>query len=239
MNRIALALLFAVVLIGAAVAFAPLSAVLALAHVERLGLSAAAAQGSVWSGRLVGARLGGVSLGDVDVELEPLALLAGSVRLHVEGTDGAFAGRAVLSRQGGRVGLEAVTGEAPLSLIRTATPLPGALRLEGMSVAFENGRCVAAQGRATTVAQPNAGVLAPPLSGEATCRDGALLLPLQGQSAAGVITVTLAIQGDGRYRAETRVVTTDPSVDAGLRLAGFAASGGAQVRTEEGRLWRQ
>ncbi len=238
MNRIALATAFGVVFVVSAVALAPLGVVLAMTGVERLGLSAVSAEGSVWSGRLVGARLGGVPMGDVAVRLEPLALLTGEVRLRTTTGAGAFRGDAVLVRDRDRFGVQHVNGEAPLSLIRASAPLSGSLSLDDVSAIFEQGRCLEASGRVSAPAPPGAGALAAPLSGSVVCRDGALLLPLEGRGPAGVVTVSLAIQGDGRYRAETRVATTDPAVGAGLRLAGFKDSGGAQVRADEGRLWR-
>ncbi|QHL90855.1 type II secretion system protein GspN [Sphingomonas changnyeongensis] len=56
-------------------------------------LAARAATGSLWSGRLVDARIGPLMLGDVQAGLDPLALLTGRVRLGLAGYVPAFAAR--------------------------------------------------------------------------------------------------------------------------------------------------
>jgi general secretion pathway protein N len=225
-----LVVLFLVVAVAAAVAMAPLGAVLAWGGASRLGLSAAAAEGTIWSGRLVGARYGAVQLGDLDIRLDPLALLTGGLRLHSRAEAGAFTGRAEWMARGQEAGVEAVDGELTPNLLRTALSLPAPIRLEGVAVRFRQGRCATALGRVSASSEAGA------LTGALACRDGALLVPLQGKSVYGQTSLTIAIEGDGRYRAETKVSPTDPSVGAGLRLAGFTDAGGAMLRTDEGRL---
>jgi len=241
-KRLILAGLFLLVLLASVLALAPLGAALAWAGADRWGLSAEAAEGTIWSGRLRGARIGGLPLGEVELGLAPLSLLSGAWRLDATAHDGAFTGRAALIAAGGSVGVEDAHGEAPLNLFRAPLPLSGLLRFEGVTVRFREGRCVFASGRVQTsgLRGPSGllGEAAPTLSGEAACRDGALLLPLEGAGPAGEFALHLSLEGDGRYRAEARMVAADPALEAGLRLAGFTSEGRAQVRAEAGRLGR-
>jgi len=241
-KRLLLAGLFLVALLVAALVLAPLGAALAWVGADRWGLSADSAEGTVWSGRLRAARIGGLPLGEVELGLAPLSLLSGALRLDASARDGAFTGRAAVVADRNGVGVEDAHGEAPLNLFRAPLPLSGLLRFEGVTVRFREGRCVFASGRVQTsgLRGPSGllGETAPALSGEAACRDGALFLPLEGAGPAGEFALHLSLEGDGRYRAEARMVAADPALEAGLRLAGFTSDGRAQVRAEAGRLWR-
>jgi general secretion pathway protein N len=234
--------LFGIVLVLAAIAFVPLRLALDAVEAEDAGLTATGVSGTVWSGRIDGAALHGVTLGDVDARLLPGALVMGAVKIAAIADGGDLSGQAVFVRRGDLTGLEDVDAIAPLSLFRTALPLTGALRLEGVSVHFREGRCVLAEGRvATDALQRNAGLLGGPgplLSGTARCDGAAVAFPLQGQGAQGAVSLTIAVSPDGRYRTVARIEPADPAVGAALGLAGFAAAGSGFERSEEGR-WRR
>jgi len=76
--------------------------------------------------------------------------------------------------------------------------------------------------------------LAQGLSGEVRCDGEALLLPLVSQS--GMEKIDLRIWRSGRYVAEMRVETADPTLAAALAGAGFAEAGGVRVLKVEGTL---
>ncbi len=202
------------VLFLAAVAFAlvallPLSLAAGWFALDGRGLSAREASGSLWSGALKEARFGPVPLGDVRARLEMLPLLLGRARLRLsrDEAQGRLDGAVTVSRHG--VGIDDVTGEVRLGALFAPAPL-ATLDLADLSARFEGGLCESAEG------QVRAGLAGDmtgsSLAGTARCAEGALLLPLAGQS--GAERVDLRIRGDGRWR-----------IDAAL---------GGQVRRVEG-----
>ena len=241
MNRF-LAILFAVVLVGALVLLVPLRTALGWIGAERLGLTAAQVEGTMWAGHLSQARYGGVSLGEVAVALDPVALLTGRRRLTLTAEGGAVNGRAVLVSGADGAGLAEASGVAPLSVAPAGLALRGAVTVENLTAVFRAGRCIMASGQLTTdLFQRNAALLGDagaPLSGEAACQGGVLVAPLRGTSASGAVSMTLRIRGDGRYDLDTGVTTTDPALDSRLALAGFILEGGTRRRTDRGTFWR-
>lgn len=185
---------FGGVLLIALIAALPLRILFGLLDLDRLGLSARAAQGTIWSGRLKEARLGDAELGDVDTRLASLPLLAGEARIAVarEGLQGTVE----LSRHS--LGLAHVTGTVPAASF--AGPLPvAAIDLTDVSVRFRDNVCDQADGltRVTLAATPN---LPQSLAGALRCDAGALLVPLR--SASGTQGLNLRIRSDGHYTAE-------------------------------------
>ncbi len=176
-----LALAFIMLLLLALAAQLPL----ALAARQVPGLGAAAAIGSVWGGRLQGADVGGVAIGDIGVALAPLPLLLGRRQVALEGAGW----RAGLQRGGaGDWRLVGVDGRLSLP---PGQPLT-AMALAGVDVEFVGGRCRQARGGVTAWTA----ALAEPLAGAATCDGGALRLALAGGGAS----LDLRITGDGAWR---------------------------------------
>lgn len=241
MNRLP-AVLFALALAVALVLLTPLRAATGWLGLDRAGLSAERVSGVVWSGRLESAGFRGVPLGQAAVRLDPFGLLTGVQRLRVEARDGMATGSAVLVRSGGQVGVTEAAGTAPLALTLAGRPIRGAVTVRDLAVTFEGGRCVRASGQVSAdLLQRNGALVGQAgglLTGRAACSGGALVVPLRGASASANVELRLRIEADGRYRMDTRIVTGDPALSAGLALAGFVADGDARGRTDEGRLWR-
>lgn len=198
------------------------------------GLAAREAEGSLWFGRLREARFGPVALGDVDARLNILPLFLGRARLSLHrdaDAGGALDGALLVTRHS--FGLEDVTGE-----LRTDSlfgPLPiGTLALTDLSVRFENDRCENAEGEVRAGLSGEVAGLAMPssLSGAVRCQDGALLLPLAGQS--GIEQLNISVQANGRWRAEAVVRATDPVTIQRLAGAGFVPGPNGYVRRIEG-----
>jgi general secretion pathway protein N len=76
--------------------------------------------------------------------------------------------------------------------------------------------------------------LAQGLSGVARCESGLLLLPLVSQSA--MERLNLRIAGDGSYKAELIVRSTDPVLAAKLAASGFASTQAGYVLRLSGTL---
>ncbi|HEX8446659.1 MAG TPA: type II secretion system protein N, partial [Sphingomonas sp.] len=108
------------------------------------------------------------------------------------------------------------------------------LTLEGLSVRFENGACVAAEGRVlATLAGDLEGIALPPtLGGSIRCDGTDLLVPLTGQ--AGAERVDLRVAGDGRYRATLSLQPTDPAAVQRLTSLGFVQGPGGYALSIQG-----
>lgn len=199
------------------------------------GLAAREASGSIWLGVLKEAQFGPVALGDVRARLNVLPLLLGRARLSLsrDEADGRLEGALSVSRHS--FGIEDVTGQ-----IRTGTlfaPVPvGALDLDDVSVQFSGGLCQSAEGRVRATISGEMGGIALPggLAGDVRCAEGALLLPLAGESGMG--RLNLAIRPGGAYRIDLIVRQTDPSLVVRLTAAGFQPSTEGYVRRIEGHF---
>ena len=75
MSRLTLILVFAVSLMLMLAVLTPLRLVLGMAGADDLGLSADRVEGPFWGGRVIGARAGGLPLGDLQVSVNPLGLM--------------------------------------------------------------------------------------------------------------------------------------------------------------------
>ncbi len=230
--RIILALMLAFGLL----AFLPMRVALGLAGLERLGVAAREVRGTVWSGRIDQLMLGEMPMGSVRAGLSPLSLLIGRARFDIDRTAGLPDDvRGALTIGPGRIGIDDVTGAVPLG--RSFAPLPiGSLLLEDVTGWFAGEKCGHAEGRvrARMAGQFPGLNLSQGLSGVATCDGDALLLPLVSQS--GMEKIALRIWRSGRYSAEMRVETADPTLAGALGQAGFATVGNAQLLKVEGSL---
>ena len=223
--------LFVGVVLLSLIVFLPLSMALSMFGLTRQGLSARAATGTIRSGRLVEARIGRLTVGDVAVGLRPLSLLVGRARIDMQSPLGTG------SLTSTRRGLSVDDATVRLNTARLFAPIPlDGLDLTAFSVAFASARCIKAEGRVRANFAGDVGglALAQGLSGVARCDRGALLLPLVSQSA--MERLNLHIQGDGGYRAEFFVRSTDPVMAAKLGSAGFAPAPGGFVLRLAGKL---
>ena len=101
-------------------------------------------------------------------------------------------------------------------------PLPiETLDLSDVSVRFQDGQCVRADGQVKAALSGEiAGMaLSQGLTGNARCEAGALMLPLQGQS--GMERLSLKLFEDGRYELDLSVRPSDPAIGQKLAASGF------------------
>lgn len=206
----------------------PLRLVAGWLDLSSLGVSAREADGSIWSGRLSEARVGGAPLGDLTAALDPLPLLLGRVRIAVarEGeTADPLSGAITLARHS--IGVEDVTVRLPLGQRLAPVPLT-AIELGGVSVTFRDGLCAHADGlvKARIDGAPAALGLPASMSGAARCDAGALLLPLMGPG--GMDRLTVRLNANRAYRA---ALTIKPATSAAAEALGAVglqpvASGG-------------
>jgi general secretion pathway protein N len=229
-------LLFGAALLVGLVATFPLALAFRMAGLDAMGLAARSLRGPVWWGGAEELTVAGVRIGTVDMFLDPLRLLIGTVRLdaaRVLGRPDDLAGGISLGM--GSHGLEKVTGSFAIGHLVEPLPISRA-ELDGFTVRFVAGRCAFAQGRVRVhVPALVAGLsLANGLTGEARCDGEALLLPLVSQS--GQARLELRVSGDGGYEAQMRVSGATPTMASALAASGFRPAGGEQRLRVTGRL---
>ena len=225
--------LFVVAFVIALVAGAPLSLALGAAKGR---LAAEKAEGSLWSGRLTGARLAGLPLGAVKTRTQILPLLTGAVRLETEARGGAFTGKGRLLAAGSRTGADQVTGLLALDRLGFAGPVNGALKLEKVAAVFQRGQCRQATGKATAQLG-GTGPLPQPvtLTGAPVCSAGRWVLPMAGEAPGLRIEAQISLAADGGWRSELILIPSDPALGQALAAAGFTQDGDRWRRASEGR----
>ena len=231
MRRISLPLgrgaFFLCAFLFALAALLPLRLVLGWLSLDRAGVAAREAEGSVWLGALRETRIGGAVVGDLRARLDPLPLLVGRAHMRLDridhGGDGApFRGAISVSRHS--AGVDGVTALVPLAPAFAPLPIVS-LDLTDVSVRFQDGLCERADGLVkAAVAGDIAGIALPGgLSGNARCDAGMLLLPLVSQGGGEMLS--LSIQRAGTYRAELLMRPSDAATRVRLLAAGFAPAG--------------
>lgn len=209
--------------LAALIAMLPLRLVAGALGLPALSVSARAAEGSLWSGRLVEARVSGVPLGDLRTTLRVLPLLAGRARIDVRGggdvAQAADAMRAGVTISRHVLALDDATLRLPIG--RLLAPLPvREIMLTDVTARFRGGICETAEGNVRAELGAIGGAaLSGGYSGAPRCDGGALLLPLT--SASGD-RLTLRLLGGGAYRADVSVRPGDPAAAARLTASGFA-----------------
>ena len=216
-------LVFAAVLAIAGVAQFPLR----LAGLDRAGVTARAAQGTIWSGRLDDASWRGVPIGDIEVGLSTMALLGGRLRLDFGGA----AIRGTLVRRAGGSGVTGLSGGVgPLQIGGVAMT---ALTFEAVEIGFAAGTCAEAAG--VVRLQPAAGLGAgDALVGAPRCDGDALVLPLA--SASGKQRLDMRVDADRHYRATLAIDNPAEAQRAALLAAGFRPTPAGLALSVEGEF---
>ena len=175
-------------------------------------IAARSVEGTVWNGRLIGASLGGHSLGDVDAAMSPFALFLGKVRVRI---DGALLHGAVAASFGGHGGdIETLN----LPLARSFGPIQlVSVDVADAHIRFRGKTCTEAGGRAGLRLKGLMGEQR--LSGTLRCSGGMLAIDLLSQSA--MERLSLRFPETGHYDATLIVRTPDSAQAAGLTATGF------------------
>jgi general secretion pathway protein N len=197
---------------------------------DRAGVSAAEVSGSIWSGQLKGATYRGMPLGNVALSLDPITLAGGAQRLIVQGP----LGRATLVR-GSTHGFEMADAAIEVGHLEPSLPLAGLLRLERATLLFSGKSCVRADGRLATDVLQRA-FNGPEVSGNLSCAGDAAVAQLEGRVQDVQVSIALRLDSGGRYQAETRIVSANPTIRTALPLAGFSENGDGFTRSDEGAL---
>lgn len=183
------------------------------------GLSAASASGTVWRGRLRDAAFGGLRLGDVEIGVSPLSLLAARVRLGFRSES--LRGAARLSS--GRLELLDIEGDLPLTAMAPQAGLSGRVGLRGFDLDLRRSECQRAGGEVRLDQINLAGLELPGLvlTGSAACAGKDLVVPLRGQAEGVDVQADLRTTPVGAYEVRLILRTTRPEVEAALVAAGY------------------
>ncbi|WP_339824871.1 type II secretion system protein N [uncultured Parasphingorhabdus sp.] len=215
-------LLILLAVIAVALFFLPLRLAVSMAGLEGSRFSAKAISGSVWNGRIEGAQVGPLPLGDLDAGVRFLPLLTGKLLMDLErpataGDDGLVA---TVGKSGNSLLVQDVT--TVLGVGRQLAPLPAsAIDLRDVNITFAGGRCQSASGQVRMSLDANIpGLdLKQGLLGNAICQDGVLVLPLQ--SGSGMEQLTLKLEGNGYYTARLFLSGSDRAWTLLLPTLGF------------------
>lgn len=196
------------------------------------GLVAREASGSLWHGRLRGAGWRGVALGDLDLRLQPLPLLAGTRALRLSGES--FSLRLL---QGRRTGIDDADGRLAPGKAAMLAGLQAEAEFSGFALVFEGDRCTQAAGRLQLRLPPaGSGRELLLLSGAPACADRIGVVELRSQEGGSRVEASVQIDAEGRYRVQSLVRDADPVIARALREGGFQESPGGYSRSVDGTL---
>lgn len=238
-----LAGLFAGCFVVVLIATLPLSVVVSLFDPAARGLSFTRVSGTVWGGRVEDARWRGIALGNVDVAVRPLALLAGRLGLGIalDGT-GTLAGRGVVGLGLGGVAVSDLSLIADVAALPSLVPVSGEIALDLARADMGADGCRRMDGTVRTDALVDrpAGLAwrGPVLAGPVTCADGAVVVPLKGTTGSESIAVVATLARDGTFDIRIDATTPDPAVAGVLSAVGFVEAGGVMTLTQQGRWSR-
>jgi hypothetical protein len=223
-----------------AIARLPLAAAVHWLPLSRVGLTYIDVSGTVWSGQVSGLAWRGVSLGDVAVGVRPSPWLLDGfrVKVAVNGT-GPVDGAGVLWIGLGSLGARDTAGQIRIATLPVILPLDGTVDVRIAKATFSREGCETATAEITTDALTrNPGGLpwhGPVLSGRVTCANGAIVIPLQGESGTETVSVTMTVSPDGSFTVNAEARTGDQAVANALTAVGFRDVNGILTLQQQGR----
>lgn len=218
----------------ALIALLPLRIALGMSDLQRVGFTARQVAGTIWYGRIGDLQLRSQSLGTLEVQLNPLALLVGRFSMRFNRMDDPQGGLNGRLLSGGMQGVKGVSGRIDVSQMFAPLPLV-ALELEEVTVLFRNGQCVDGSGRVTPVISvPIPGLTAGRLAGTLQCEGRRARITMT--SGSGAERIEFYVTATGRYRGWVSVRNSVPEVASALGLLGFRPSPEGLTMSVEGRL---
>lgn len=219
--------LFAVLLVLAAAAFAPARFFL---HPTKGGLEFEDARGSVWDATLTKAHVGRLDAGDIRVRLSPTDIVLGRLVANIAFSGVNIAGDARLQfGLGGERRLMASDLRIKDFPIDDHVALVGVTRLGNLDLLLDDQACRSAQGvlESDTLMRSadTIGANGPNLSGVAVCAGPVGRLMLSGERDGDSAELVLDLAGSGAAQWSTIYRTGRPDVAARLVLLGFESQG--------------
>lgn len=212
-------------------AFIPIR--IAIAGITDAGFTARQAAGTIWYGRIGELMFRDRRLGTFEAAVDPLPLLAGTIRMRFNRMDdpqGPLTGTFVLGGDDGVVGLDGRIGAAGLF---GSIPLE-AIEVQSLDILFDGDRCVRARGRMKAIlATPIPGLASTELAGSPQCEGTRVRLTLDAPSGRGGLEFYVAAHG--QYRAWLRIGAPPPDAVGALTAAGFKQGADGMMMSAEGQ----
>lgn len=213
----------------------PLRLAFAWSDLGQMGFAARQVGGTIWFGRIGDLHLRSQPIGTLEVTVNPLAMLFGSVDMHFERLDspeGPLSGNLIA---GSSRGIRSTSGRIAVADLFAPVPV-GALELSDVTILFRNGQCFEASGRITPIITvPLPGVrLDPGLAGAVECDGERARVALS--SASGAERIDFYFHENGNYRARMSIRSADPLVNSGLAVFGFRPTPQGLSLSVDGRL---
>ena len=218
----------------------PFSAIVGLFELDRVGISYARAEGTLWRGHLSDVYWRDAPVGQVMIRPVLSALLSGkfSLAFVVDGRVVEAEGKIVWGLFS-QFRIQDVRLSADLAALPVFIKLGGRLDLALTEIEFGAGGCKLGKGRLHTDALTHslAGLAwsGPALTGEIRCDDGVLILPLSGGDAAQDARLLMQVKPDHKFDVRVDVDILDPVMTQLLPQFGFYREGGTLVLKQEGR----
>lgn len=208
----------ALVALALVIAFLPMRVVLRRAAP---GLEAQKVEGTVWDGKLRGAKYGDIPIGDVDAGLDFGRLFSGEASVRFKRFGPSLAGSAGGTFEDRR--LDKLTGRLPLPILPQGLP-PIVLDFENLTVHLGlNNNCLSAEGEVTASLPKIPGVSDfPSLSGSPRCEGDAIIVPLG--TPDGALTLDLGLAPGGVWKAGLGARVKSPLAVGVLQAIGFTAT---------------
>jgi hypothetical protein len=231
-------LVFLVVLVVSALAFAPMQV---FAPQKPGIMTYEGVNGSIWSARFTQLRLGPFPVGQGQWRLSPIDLVQGRLVGDLGLSGGAVEGkgRILANRRGDR-------RIAAQSLTLTGLPLgqagllPGKTAVTDLDITFQKGQCTIAKGQFNSdVFTQNRSLLGgfgPALSGQARCAGDAAEIPLAGREGETGVAILITLRANGAAQWRASVEGAKPEVVIALAAAGFRPDQGSGALTVSGDM---
>jgi general secretion pathway protein N len=200
---------------------------LRLIGLERFGISARAAEGTIWHGQLHAAQLQGVPIGDMNIQLSAASLLGG--RLQTVFASNRLSG--TVTRSSDSISLNGLNGRiGPVLIGGLAVSM---IEFNNVDIGYSEGTCVAPSGQ-VRVRLAKGLTAGAELTGSPGCEGAMATLPLASDS--GQVTLALKIDSAGHYQAHLVVNGVSEAQRAAMLVAGFRQTTTGWAMTREGTL---
>jgi hypothetical protein len=187
------------------------------------------AKGTIWKGEFRSVSYNNILIGDVAFSLRPFSLLMGRVRADVRSGNGALQSVGDLTLADHSVTLRNVDARFNLGAVRQYTffgvRYQGEASIKASRLVLSRKSCIAEGVDISTnvfdaMARQWSGA-AFPMTGAATCEEGALKLALRGSTQDGAATINALVRPDLTYVLTVAAQPKRRDVGEALRLFGF------------------
>lgn len=235
MRLIGYVALFVLIALLTFLMLAPISFVLDRTRSSLPAIDYAAAEGSVWNGRIVQLRYGEQPVGNIYLQTDWLSVFSGALESQISITEGGVIASGNLSLAiDGSVTLRNVrvrgNTNALLSLKEEIRSLGGNFNIVIQELKLASGRCVRGSGQAETDIlsrfEAQYDWKGPIMSGPLICRDNKLIIELEGRGEAGeTVRSILEIDLSASGFFQTEIENGSDKIAQAATLLGFVTTG--------------